>query len=287
MPSEGGLVYLTVKFIVSQEVLTPLRRQGHFKWPCHLRGWQLPPSDGRVSSLVYKHLFTNSISVPCHLRGVAVNPSVVRELAVTMPSEGLTATPLRWQGSSEICRSGTGGDHAIWGVDSYPPQMAGYLWDLSFGNWRWPCHLRVWQLPPSDGRVPLRSVVRELAVTMPSEGLTATPLRWQGNLWDLSFGHSWVCRSGTASCHTQVFGVRSLLGLSFGNCRLPYTSFLRSVSKISVVRSHKLFAFGQQDFCRSVTQVVCVRSARFLLFGHTGFHRSVNMFVGKVYWTIL
>ena len=79
------------------------------------------PSDGRVSSLVYKHLFTDSISVPCHLRGVAVNPSdgrvalrsVVRELAVTMPSEGLTATPLRWQGTSEICRSGTGGDHAI------------------------------------------------------------------------------------------------------------------------------------------------------------------------------
>ena len=72
-----------------------------------------------------------------------------------MPSEGLTATPLRWQGTSDhLIVQGTGGRFM-------PSEGSG-------------------QLTPLRWQGTLRSVVRELAVTMPSEGLTATPLRWTG-----------------------------------------------------------------------------------------------------------
>ena len=53
LPSEGGLVYLTVKFIVSQEVLT------------------VPPSDGRVSSgicrSVIPRVVVRELAVPIQL----------------------------------------------------------------------------------------------------------------------------------------------------------------------------------------------------------------------------
>ena len=109
----------------------------------------------------------------------------------------------------------------------------------------------------------------------------------------LAFGQQDFCHSVkpgfVVRAHTQVFGVRSTRFLSFGQtwvCRSgPYTSFWRSVNKISVIRSnlglsfvpiHKFLAFGQQDFCRSVAPGVVVRALKVLAFGQQDVCRSVT-----------
>ena len=89
-------------------------------------------SDGTVhlkGGLV--HLPVNSLSAT---KCLLYPRQMARSLQVTMPSEGLTATPLRWQGKLFGLQTSCHMMMLIRMVPGVP----------SFGNWRCPCHLRVW-----------------------------------------------------------------------------------------------------------------------------------------------
>ena len=114
-----------------------------------------------------------------------------------------------------------------------------------------------------------------------------------------------ICRFGPApgfvvrelhSCHTQVFGVRSLPGVcQFGNCRLRIaTSFL------TFGQARYFCTFGHTSCLRSViarflsfghTQLFAFRSARFLLFRSHNMHKRhrvqsiclLEKFIGQFY----